>query len=103
MNNRLNFTLVLLLAGCSRPAEESRLPEHTFRCPEGTEFSASFNNDSVYLQLPNGDVTLPLAISASGARYANDTLVFWEHQGAARVEHRGHVQYVECRTTDEQP
>lgn len=99
MSNRLYIGVALLLAGCT---QQQPPPEHTFRCPDGTEFGATFANDSVSLRLPNGEVTLPIAISGSGARYANDTLVFWEHQGAARVEHHGHMQYVECRTTGEE-
>lgn len=44
----------------------------------------------VKLRLPGGkEYTLPLALSASGARYTDEReIVWWEHQGKARVEAR---------------
>lgn len=87
----LGLFMLLLLSNCNQPGE------FAFRCPGGVKFDAQFRADSVRLELPEGVVTLPVARSASGARYANDTLVFWEHQGAARVELRGRELYTECR------
>ena len=47
--------------------------------------TVSFNHPSV------GTITLPIAISGSGARYANEdeSLVFWEHQDELTITRDG--------------
>lgn len=65
-------------------------PSAKYMSEDGTLVSASFNNtnNTVTFSLPDlGTVTLPQAMSASGARYANtdESLVFWEHQGELRI------------------
>ena len=42
-----------------------------------------------------GTVTLPRAVSASGARYAtlDESIVFWEHQGEATISQGGKVVF----------
>lgn len=55
-----------------------------------SEVMANFDNDAdtVTFSHPSlGAVTLPRALSGSGARYANgdETLVFWEHQGELTI------------------
>lgn len=92
------FAVALLAAaGCARRGAAPAAPEYVFRCPDGAEIRARYAADSVALQLPAGAARLPLAPSGSGARYANDTLEFWEHAGAARVAERGRVRYDGCR------
>lgn len=59
-----------------------------------SEVEASFDNkdQSVTFTHPKmGTTTLPAAISASGARYANsnETIVFWEHQGELTITQNG--------------
>jgi membrane-bound inhibitor of C-type lysozyme len=49
------------------------------------------------LRLPGAEAALPIARSASGARYANDTLEVWEHAGAVHLSRRGSVLYDNCR------
>lgn len=54
----------------------------------GAQLTAYFDGHagSVTLNLPDGrTVSLPRAISGSGARYASGSMVFWEHQGEASV------------------
>ncbi len=58
-----------------------------YRSASGELLSASFDleRNEVTVILPGGRVvTLPAAVSASGARYSNGTETFWEHQGAGR-------------------
>src|SRR5262245_14901229 len=40
-----------------------------------------------------GTITLPQALSASGARYANkdESIVFWEHQGELTITNNGKI------------
>ena len=70
----------------------------------GSRLTACFNKNShtVTVLLPNGrEVTLPLAVSASGARYSNDRETFWEHHGEAsywinkKLAFRGKVELQE--------
>lgn len=84
----------ILASGCSASPEATRT--FVFDCPDGTRLSASFTGDTLHLELPEGTALLPSAVSASGARYASDTLEFWEHQGSARVSRYGEVVYEEC-------
>lgn len=84
---------VASVLGC-RP---HRIEEHVFGCGGGTTIGARYSRDSVALRLPNGTAVLPIARSASGARYANDTLEFWEHAGEARVTQQGKVVLEGCR------
>lgn len=63
-----------------------------------TSVDATFNNneETVTFTLKTlGTVTLPRAVSASGARYANEdeSIVFWEHQGVATITKNGTVVF----------
>ncbi|MHB8910971.1 MAG: protease inhibitor I42 family protein [Syntrophales bacterium] len=54
---------------------------------DGKRVTASFDleRNVVTVTLPDGrSVTLPAALSASGARYSDGTETFWEHQGKGR-------------------
>jgi len=57
-----------------------------YNSDRGTRLKAYFDKTShtVTVSLTSGrEVTLPLAVSASGARYSNDRETFWEHHGEA--------------------
>lgn len=54
-----------------RPTADAR-----YRCASGVALRARYYTDRVRVTLPGGDVTLPQALAADGARYADDTLVF---------------------------
>jgi membrane-bound inhibitor of C-type lysozyme len=45
-----------------------------------------YRQDTAYVKLPGRDLRLPLARSASGARYSDGAHTLWEHQGTARLE-----------------
>ncbi|CAH2030938.1 cupin domain-containing protein [Trichlorobacter ammonificans] len=58
-----------------------------YRSSSGERLDACFDRaaERVTLRMPDGrTVTLPLAPSASGARYGSGQEVFWEHQGTGR-------------------
>src|SRR5262245_30720708 len=60
----------------------------TFKCESGKTIEAMFNGDKVELKLSDGrTLSLPQAMSASGARYANEdeTFVFWNKGDTAFV------------------
>jgi membrane-bound inhibitor of C-type lysozyme len=89
----LGVVVGVLLAGggCHRTRE------FAFVCKDSTTVLVTYSGDSAKLRLSTGDVTLPHAISASGARYANDTLEFWEHQGEARLSRRDTLLHDGCK------
>ena len=75
----------LVRAGC---AVRRRDPAETFHYDcGGYTFAVAFHGDTAAVELPTGQVLqLPLAISASGARYSDGRATYWEHQGTARLE-----------------
>jgi membrane-bound inhibitor of C-type lysozyme len=103
--------LAIVVAGCVpvQPVEpaadmdaapSSNVIQATFVCPDGTELPTVFDNDAdtVTVGLPDGEVTLPRAISASGARYANEdeSIVFWNKGDEAMVQVNGDIVYQGC-------
>lgn len=50
-----------------------------YRCTDGAQVAAMFPEKQrrVFLQLDGKSLTLPQRLSASGARYAKDGIVFW--------------------------
>jgi len=75
-----------------------------FACTGGKSIDATFVNgakSSVRLVLSDGrKITLPQAMSASGARYANadESFVFWNKGNTAFVEEKGKTTYDGCAT-----
>ena len=84
-------------AGAVDAATSSTI-EATFVCPDGTAIDAVFYNeaDTVTVALPDGEVTLPRVVSGSGARYSDDTTVFWNQGDEALVEVDGETLYQGC-------
>jgi membrane-bound inhibitor of C-type lysozyme len=77
---------VLLIAA---PAlAETPVAVAKFNCKQGKSIEASFYADKVNLKLSDGrSMTLPQAMAASGARYANkdESFVFWNKGDTAFV------------------
>ena len=75
-----------------------------FTCKGGKTVDATFINaaqSSVDLVLSDGrKISLPQAMSASGARYANsgETFVFWNKGNTAFIEESGKPTYQGCTT-----
>lgn len=77
---RVEFTVTVL-------PPEPRITTACYRSGDGKTAAASFDLDRnlVTVTLPDGRiVTLPAALSASGARYTEGRETFWEHQGKGR-------------------
>jgi putative hemolysin len=87
------------------PGAPPQIIHASFQCQGGKSVKASFNNangGSVDLQLSDGrELSLPQALSASGARYANadETIVFWNKGNTAFIEEMGKQSYSDCTTT----
>jgi membrane-bound inhibitor of C-type lysozyme len=71
--------------GDSPSAIPGDTPAATFDCGD-FRFTVSYRSDTAVVAMPGDTIRLPIAISASGARFSDGTSTFWEHQGAARLE-----------------
>jgi membrane-bound inhibitor of C-type lysozyme/putative hemolysin len=75
-----------------------------FACDGGKTVNAVFTNgtqSSVKLNLSDGrKLSVPQAMSGSGARYANrdESFVFWNKGNTAFIEENGKTTYSECTT-----
>ena len=81
------FAVVMLIAGLAAAAE-TPVARATFNCKDGKSIDATFYADKVELKLSDGrSLSLPQAMSASGARYANmdESFVFWNKGDTAFV------------------
>ena len=120
----LVLTATLSLTGCQRPAEPPAAVEA--KPPPATEPAASavapesppegvlhayvwecdgdltlnvrnlFREDAVTITLHEGERKLPLVVSASGAKYADETITFWTKGNEATFERKG-TPPVNCR------
>jgi abhydrolase domain-containing protein 6 len=84
------------------PAAVAKVIHALFVCDAGETVDAAFTTGtqgSVKLKLSDGrELTLPQALSASGARYANsnETFVFWNKGDTAFIEESGKTTYRDC-------
>ena len=75
-----------------------------FACDAGKTVNALFTNgtqSSVKLNLSDGrELSVPQAVSGSGARYANsdESFVFWNQGNMAFIEENGKTTYSNCAT-----
>lgn len=93
--------IAAVLADTTKP--QSRPNSFQWSCPSGDQFRVTYtgeNNHNAVLELPGEETphALTVARSGSGARYANadESVVFWEHQGEARIEVNGETAYEAC-------
>lgn len=82
----------LCLASCAVPLRVNRGQSVTYHAADGSSLRADYYSLSdgsltfVKLALPDGTVlTLPNAVSASGARYTDDREYVWWEKGATAV------------------
>lgn len=71
-----------------------------FTCDDRKAIGANFFEKGVVLNLSDGrTIQLPLAISASGVRYANsnESFVFWNKGDVAFIEESGQTTFANCR------
>jgi membrane-bound inhibitor of C-type lysozyme len=95
---------LLLLAACAGANQQDI--SASFACDGGKKIQAVFMagaKPAVKLTLSDGrQLTLPQALSASGARYANadESVVFWNKGRTAFLEEAGHQTYSGCEQRD---
>ncbi len=100
--------LVLLLGGWAiyrfmKPVNKEE-STYVFQCKDAKSITATFYNGDasrVDLALSDGRTfSLPQAISASGARYADDAIstIFWNKGDSAFLEEKGVQTFMDCTT-----
>lgn len=83
--------LLFILFAFQLPVRSGALAEEikaTFNCKAGKTIAATFSANSVKLRLSDGrSLTVPQALSGSGARYANtdESFVFWNKGDSAFI------------------
>lgn len=94
---------IVFLIKQSEKNSSTQNPFILFVCSQNKTIQAFFQlkTDKVDLVLSDGrKLTIPRALSASGARYANseESFVFWNKGNTAFIEEQGVVTYENCLT-----
>ncbi|MBY0473184.1 MliC family protein [Patescibacteria group bacterium] len=87
------------LLGSGQASLGTPIATANYLCDGGKTITASYFEDVVTLKLTDGSaMTVPHAMSASGARYANkdESFVFWNKGNTAFVEEKGKQTYTGC-------
>lgn len=84
------FGAAMLLLGAT-PASAQDQAGLIYRCDDGTSVTASFINSTNEVLITTGGRTfrLPQAISGSGARYTDGSVLFWIKGDDAQLEAAG--------------
>lgn len=93
----LTFAAVLALAACGTTQTGGSRVE--WRCDGGAAFSVRFSDSAAEVFAGGQLYTLAAAQSASGARYSNGTVEYWEHQGQAQLNGAAGGPYTNCRAS----
>jgi membrane-bound inhibitor of C-type lysozyme len=84
-------------AGPTAPDRFAGIPPVRYRCDDGEVLATFVQADPPAARIERDGTrwVLPLQRSASGARYSDGTVTFWEHHGEGRLEREGRA--VTCR------
>ncbi len=66
-----------------------------YGCDNNYQFLARVGQDSTWLTLPTRSVTVPIAMSGSGARYTDGTVTYWS-KGDSAIFEVGDTSYAHC-------
>jgi membrane-bound inhibitor of C-type lysozyme len=69
----------------------------TWRCDGGKSFGVHFTTTGAEVYANERSYTLPHAQSASGARYSNGRVEYWERAGQAELSGAAGGPYVNCK------
>lgn len=96
MNKLIFLAGLSLLAACATPGEpiSGRMD---WRCSGGAAFSARITSAGAEVFAGGQTYRLPRAEAASGARYANGSVEYWERGGTATLNGAAGGPYENCR------
>lgn len=93
----LGIALISLAACASTPVTPGG-PRMDWRCDGGAAFSARILEGGSAEVFAGGQVyRLPHVQAASGAKYSNGTVEYWEHGGQATLTNANGGPYTNCR------
>jgi membrane-bound inhibitor of C-type lysozyme len=96
MKKLVIVSALALLAACATP--QTGGPRMDWRCDGGAAFSARIKSSGVAEVFAGGQVyNLPHVQAASGARYAEGDVEYWEHGGEATLSGAQGGPYANCR------
>lgn len=91
---------LLALAGCA-PKDEPEGPSIAWVCENGVSFSIRLTTSGNVEVLAGGKTyRLPGVIAASGTRYSDGKVEYWEHGGEAMLNGAEGGPYEGCRNDD---
>ncbi len=95
MQKILMVTAIVLLSACG--TTQSGGPRVDWRCDGGAAFSVRFADDRAEVFAGGRIYDLPIAVSASGARYSDGVVEYWEDQGRATLNGAHGGPYANCQ------
>ena len=100
MKTRALLFVALLLGACATDGagsgESVGAPRTTWRCDGGAAFSVRFSPTAARVFAGGQTYDLPQVEAASGARYANGSVQYWEHDGVASLAGAAGGPYAGC-------
>lgn len=97
----IGYLLLVFLNSCtnskvSQEQDSKHIRQtYVYECDGGYNFTASIENDAVWLFLPDQTLKLPRVLSSSGAKYSENDRVFWSKGNKALLE-IAHEKYQSC-------
>jgi membrane-bound inhibitor of C-type lysozyme len=89
---------LLALSACIPSHNLAEGRRYDWRCDGGAAFSLRYSGLGAAEVFAGGQTyALPPVESASGARYSNGTVEYWEHQGRATLTGAAGAPYENCR------
>ena len=100
--------LALSVTSCALPKDEAAKVEgqdYTYACADAKTFHVGFDEGFTYAVVTTGKATykVPAVIAASGSRYTDEKVEFWEHHGEAMLNGVPGEAYSDCKQTEPPP
>jgi len=97
MKRFVTISALVLLSACATVGAPAG-PRMDWRCDNGAAFSARIKGEGVAEVFAGGRVyNLPHVEAASGARYSNGAVEYWERGGEAMLNGAPGGPYTNCR------
>jgi|CXWL01.1.fsa_nt_gi membrane-bound inhibitor of C-type lysozyme len=98
MKALLPLAALALLAACATTPVGAMGPRNDWSCQGGSAFSSRIKENGSAEVFAGGQVyTLPHVEAASGARYSNGNVEYWERGGSATLNGAQGGPYTNCR------